>query len=547
MLRYFVTMLLVLFASYEVYGCEKLGNETVDLFYKLTFSDLPEIEKYLQQYDNHTSHKYHFSHRHSISFPTSLSNEQFQKTLLSSVEPKWAQGNIFSVEQYYSLHGETILDRLLRFVACHVLGVIVHGNMNQAELARHLDSFNIQQLMSQGPYKNSTLSIEAQQLILDSLIEIDDVYDVHLHNLGYDEGNYLNPKASVRGLATWKDYFTFLVIRYAAGQTDPIGSTNEARKRIHLYAAHFPKLKAIVLPIHKAIHEDGFVDWNKTGNFLKNQSAWITAVSFQDSHSKIYAAVSVHPFDKKWKIKLLKAYEKGIRLVKWMPPQSIPPDSPKLKEFYQTLSDLKMTLIAHTGPEHTIPTSEENREWEDYGNPLRFRLALERGVDVIMAHCGHRDRIPDLDHPDKPLVTGLQLFLRIAREAYQKNQSGEWKGKVYGDLAAVTTHYGVEFVKELLMHVNEPGIRYIYGSDYPHINLIQPGKDAYDLCAKAGLLTRSKVKPLKEIRKWNPLLANYVFTRNIEMKKESGEIIRFQIETFTGDFGADALQLCKEE
>lgn len=60
-----------------------------------------------------------------------------------------------------------------------------------------------------------------------------------------------------------------------------------------------------------------------------------------------------------------------------MPPQSIPPDADQLDEYYLFMKEKGMMLIAHTGPEHTIPTNENNRDWQDWGNPLRFRKALQ--------------------------------------------------------------------------------------------------------------------------------------------------------------------------
>lgn len=455
--------------------------------------------------------------------------------------PKWAKNNPRRYREYYHQHAETWFDRFLGYIASR-LGVIVHGQINPEDLAAHLQSFDIARLLIDGPTQDASLSIEAQQLIYESFSDVSKIYDLHIHNFGYDEGNYLNPRAGARYHAKWKDYFTFLVLRYAAGISSTIGSTQDARERIHLYASHFPKLCAFILPIHKAILPDGKVDWYNTGSFLKNKSAWVTAQTFEGSNSELHAAVSVHPFDIKWKRKLYKAHAKGIRLVKWMPPQSIPPDSDLLDEYYDLLKELNMTIIAHSGPEHAIPTTDENRAWQDWGNPLRFRKALSRGVNVILAHSGHKDLIPDLDHPDHPLVPGYQLFFRIAKEAHQKNLTGEWLGKVYGDLAAVVTHYGPDFVKEILSQVETEGVRFIYGSDYPYTNLIKPRKDAYHVFAVHGLLKKEKVNPLKEIRAWNPLVANYVFTRQLEINAE-GKTVSFPVETFTGQFPGAELNL----
>lgn len=419
-------------------------------------------------------------------------------------------------DKYYRAHQERYLDQLVQMIASK-LGVIIHGDINQKQLEKQLNKFNIQRLMTQGPYKNSVLSIEAQKLILKSYKGLDRVVDIHLHNLGYDEGNYVNPKTSALGVAKWKDYFTFAVLRYASGIASPRGSTEEARKRIHLYAQHFPKFQGHILPIHAAY--DPEISWEKTGNYLSNESAEWTAESFKSDQASLVAAISLHPLDPDWEQKMEVAYAKGIRLIKWMPPQSIDPMA--YDTFYDKMKSLGMVLIAHAGPEHAIPSSGP---WEDWGNPLRFRKALDHGVTVIMAHCGHRDLIPDLDKAEKPLVQGYKLYFRIAKE---------YPDQVYGDLAAVTAHYGPKFVKDLLKQVGQPGIQFIYGSDYPYTNLVAPGKDAYELFAKHELLNPKWVQPLKEIRQWNPLLANFVFTRLISYVNEDGEVIRFPDNSFS--------------
>jgi|694.fasta_scaffold22992_8 predicted TIM-barrel fold metal-dependent hydrolase len=450
--------------------------------------------------------------------------------------PKWAEGNQEKAREYYRLHAESMLDQFFGSAACF-WGTIIHGDIDQNQLAKLLSSFDIHKLLHVGPYDNSTLSLSAQQLIFDSL-QLPQIYDIHIHNLGYDENNYLNPKASVPGVAAWSDYFTFMVMRYAAGMRSPIGSTQEARRRIQLYAEHFPKLCGILLPIHQAILADGKVDWDNTGNYLTNKAAKKTAQTFQGKHSQLLAAVSIHPFDLEWKRKMVEAHARGVRLIKWMPPQSIPPDSDQIDEYYKMMRDLGMVLIAHAGPEHTIPTTEDNKIWEDWGNPLRFRKPLQLGVNVILAHCGHKDLIPDLDDADHSPIQGFRLFLRLAREAHIKNQTGEWEGKLYGDLAGVLAHYGSDFIRELLLCAHEEGVRLVYGSDYPFTNLLKPGNDAYELCAKAGLLDSSKVEPLKEIRNWNPLLANYVFARNVAIETSEGQLT-FPDRVFTGDVFED--------
>lgn len=469
---------------------------------------------------------------------TKISAKQIDYCKFLSTHPKWGRGNPQAINKYYNLHEESQLDRNMCFLATHLMGAIIHGGMKQADLAAHLHQFDVRKLLKEGPKPSLVLSLQAQQLIYDSFDKMPQIIDIHLHNLGYDEGNFQHPRTSSQKEATTQNYFTFMSLRYAAGMSTVMGATHEARKRLHIYAAHFPQLRGMLLPIHKSILPNGEIDWETTGTFLKNHSALLTSLCFDNPYHDSYLlpAISVHPFDPKWKKKLYTAHAKGIRLVKWMPPQSIPPDSDQLNDYYRTMRNLKMTLIAHSGIEHTIPTDERNQHWSDWGNPLRFRKPLKMGVNVILAHCGHKDCLEDHDAPTSCKTPGYELFIRLAREAHQKNLTGEWKGLLYGDLAAVTTHYGPDFIREILKVSDEEGIRLIYGSDYPFTNLVQPNNDGYDLCAKAGLLNPDYVSPLKEIRQWNPLLANYVFTRNLELKTESGETLQFHESTFTGKF-----------
>ncbi|MBA3720932.1 MAG: amidohydrolase family protein [Parachlamydiaceae bacterium] len=469
------------------------------------------------------------------------SKDQFFKNPITSL-PIWAEGDVDKYYAYYAYHEVTRLDRLILNIA-NYFGIIIHGKKTQIELDSHLKCFDIQKLLIEGPYENPILSTTAQMLIYDNLNDIEKVYDIHLHNLGFDEDNFLNPKASAFGVATHLDYIKFSLLRYACGITSPQGSTNEARKRLYLYASHFPKLIGVVLPFHKAILGDGKVDWDNTGSYISNHTVLKTAGRFESLSSELLPATSIHPLDPQWREKLFRAHAKGIRLVKWVPPQSIKPDTPLFDNFYRMMKQLDMTLIAHVGPEHTIPTTESTRIWVDWGNPLRFRKPLKLGVNVILSHCGHKDLIPDLDHPQRILVPGYQLYIRLAREAHQKNLKGEWKGKLYGDLAAVTTHYGPEFIRELLLLANEDGFRLIYGSDYPYTNLIKPRNDAYTTCSKAGLVDPRYVKPLQEIREWNPLLANYIFTRVLEFQRIDGEKIRFPKSIFNGEYEGAKLKL----
>lgn len=467
-----------------------------------------------------------------------LTEEQIARSAELTNHPKWEQGGI-DLQEYYRHHQETELERLIGWVTCHK-GVLIHGDLTQEQLAEKLNSFDIRKLLEQGPTEHPLLSFKAQQLVYETL-QLPVCLDIHFHNHGHDEGNFLNPEISTIEKSQ-RGYFNFLALKYVSGIADPIGSTHEARRRIHLYAEHFPKLSGVVLPMHKAFLEDGSKSWKLSGNFLKNRSALLTAKTFDCPDSNLFYGPAIHPFDPNWESKLRQAHERGLRLIKWVPPQGIPPDSDLVNNFYKVLKELDMVLIAHAGPKQSIPMDETSRKWQDWGNPLRFRKPLQMGVKVILAHCGHKNKMIDHDHPEKIGVPGYQLFLRLAREAHQKNQEGEWTGKLYGDLAAAT-HYGPEYMSTLIKHANEEGVRLFYGSDYPYTHLvIRPKRDPYYTFAKAGLLDQAAVEPLKELRALNPLIANYVFIRNLCLSLPNGEKLKFPDSTFTGQFPDGELQ-----
>ncbi len=114
------------------------------------------------------------------------------------------------------------------------------------------------------------------------------IIDIHLHNLGYDEGNFQHPRTSSQKEATTQNYFTFMSLRYAAGMSTVMGATHEARKRLHIYAAHFPNSEACSCQSINSILPNGEIDWETTGTFLKNHSALLTSLCFDNPYHDSY-------------------------------------------------------------------------------------------------------------------------------------------------------------------------------------------------------------------------------------------------------------------
>lgn len=411
---------------------------------------------------------------------------------------------------------------IVRWIICRIaacFGVIVHGHLAEHQLENRLHKFDVAKLMKSGPYSSPVLSNKAQIVIRKSLQGLSRAIDSHLHILGYDGGNYLNPK-----LDKCCSGIKFAVIHCAAaGTPNPVGSTALATRRLQQYAEHFPKFHGMILPIHPAVSSDGTIDWERTGSYLKSSVALHAAKKFRSNHAKLFPGISVHPHDPNWEKRLQKARKKGILLVKWYPTQGIDASSPALDRFYQTMKDLGMVLIAHSGPQHAFPA---NKAWENFGDPKYFERPLKVGVNVILAHSGHKEKWRD--------------FIALAVKAHK----AAWPGKLYGDLGGML-HYGPEFAKSLVMHSQKKGVRIVYGSDYPYINLVKPFNDPYKMLSKAGLLSNELVGPLQEIRNWNPLLANFVAVRNMTVKVKEKKVA-FPEATFTGEFSDGTLELVDE-
>ena len=113
-------------------------------------------------------------------------------------------------------------------------------------------------------------------------------------------------------------------------------------------------------------------------------------------------------------------------MVKWLPnAMGIDAADPALDDYYATLVELDLVLLAHVGEEQAVEADELQR----LGNPLRFRHALDAGVTVVMAHCASLGDSEDLDHPGQR-VPSFELFLRLMDEP-------QHEGRLFGEISAM--------------------------------------------------------------------------------------------------------------
>lgn len=161
----------------------------------------------------------------------------------------------------------------------------------------------------------------------------------------------------------------------------------------------------------------------------------------------LYGA-SIHPYRRDAVTELERVAKDGAVLIKWLPiTQNIDPSDARCFPFYEALAHLKMPLLSHTGWERTLPTANDR-----VADPALLVPALQRGVTVIMAHCGTRSFYGESCH--------VASFVRMAHE-YER---------CYGDTSALnlpTRSYGWR----RLLEDDVVRAKLVHGSDWPILPL----------------------------------------------------------------------------
>jgi predicted TIM-barrel fold metal-dependent hydrolase len=134
----------------------------------------------------------------------------------------------------------------------------------------------------------------------------------------------------------------------------------------------------------------------------------------------------------------------GAVLVKWLAPlQLFDPALPAFERFYRELARRRMPLLAHTGCEHTFPDMRQ-----EYGDPRRYRRALELGVTIVFAHCGVACAFHRRHHATSTVLEMMDEFPNL-----------------YADNSALTSFLKFHHLRKIPWE-RYPG-RFVHGSDYP--------------------------------------------------------------------------------
>lgn len=200
-------------------------------------------------------------------------------------------------------------------------------------------------------------------------------------------------------------------------------------------------LDAAVLLAFDAVHTpDGQLDMANTHLYLTNDYA----IELCAKYPKLKFGASVHPYRKDAVAELERCVEAGAVLLKWLPiVQNFNPSDKRCIPFYEALAHHKLPLLCHTGGEKSLPNLDITT-----ADPMLLRPALDRGVTVIMAHCGTRSAPGETDF--------VPNFVRLAKE-YEH---------CYGDTAALNLPDRWYAYPTIL---GDPQVRQkiVHGSDWP--------------------------------------------------------------------------------
>lgn len=219
--------------------------------------------------------------------------------------------------------------------------------------------------------------------------------DVHVHLCAV-----AMPAGSMSRKLFFSVPFRFMRWRLNLDETDP-HLQQSLEKKLFETIDQTPELDAIALLAFDAVHtRDGAIDWPRTHLYLSNDYVFELA----KRHPKILPAPSIHPYRKDAVAELERCVKAGATVIKWLPiVQDFNPADPKCYQFYEALAHFDIPLLSHTGAENALPNLDKTT-----ADPMLLRPALERGVKVIMAHCGSRLYPWELDYTDN--------FIRLANE-----------------------------------------------------------------------------------------------------------------------------------
>jgi predicted TIM-barrel fold metal-dependent hydrolase len=264
------------------------------------------------------------------------------------------------------------------------------------------------------------------------------IIDCHVHACADTPGHGLLSSRLRRSLTArfmrWR-----LGISASAGE--PFERAAEARLLETIDGAR-PLDAAVVLAFDAVYEPEGRLDADNTHLYVSNDYVADLAAR----HPRVLFGASVHPYRKDALLELDRCVHRGAVLLKWLPiVQNFNPADDRCLPFYEALAHHRLPLLCHTGGERALPNL--NRA---YADPALLLPALRKGVTVIAAHCGTRDRLLATDF--------IPTFVRLARQ----------HENLYGDTAALNLPTR-SYAYDVILRDEVVRRKLVHGSDWPII------------------------------------------------------------------------------
>jgi mannonate dehydratase len=340
-----------------------------------------------------------------------------------------------------------------------------------------------------------------------------DVWDMHAHLLGIGDagsGAWAHPSGdSPLHPVHYLQRRAFLDAACADGSASV--DRRYVDRLVHVVSELPRGARAVVLAFDRCHAQSGEPVPERTALHVPNEYAATVSRAHAD---RIEWGASVHPYRPDAIDALGWCARNGASLVKWIPSaQGIDPASPRCDRFYAALAQLDLPLLSHAGRERAIEGANEPA----LGNPLRLRRAIDAGVRVIVAHCATMGESHDLDAgPNGPMRPAFHLFARLMEDASRRDRT-------FGDLSAVTQAARAWALPHLIERT-EWHDRLLNGSDYPLPGLMPLYSTG--ALAGAGLLDIDAVPVLTEIRRYNPVLYDFVLKRSLRWRgRRFGDVV----------------------
>jgi predicted TIM-barrel fold metal-dependent hydrolase len=262
------------------------------------------------------------------------------------------------------------------------------------------------------------------------------IIDVHVHVSALTPGHGSMSRRLLNSLA-----FRFMRWRLGVSNEAPEQEERALERKLVRTIEENTKIDAAAVLAFDAVYDrDGRFDEANTHLYVTNDYV----IELAQRHRKILFAASVHPYRKDAVAEIERCAKAGAVLMKWLPiVQNFNPADPQCIPFYEALAHFKIPLLSHTGGEKSLPNLATN-----VADPALLLPALQRGVTVIMAHCGTRSALGETDY--------VQTFMRFARE-YEH---------CYGDTSALSLPMRWHAYRMTLADriVRE---KLVHGSDWP--------------------------------------------------------------------------------